>query len=227
MPRPGNKRGGARSLVALLVFMWVAVSAFRAGVFEGRPPLPRHVRYALVLDGQGPSGSRAMEGLRLLRDGKTDTLVLSGTLIGGGVIFSMLWARMLPLSGPERQRTLELRSGCSRTQDEARLAASVFSSLGQDTVVVVTSDYHAWRAGSIFRRTARSGVVFRMHSAADPGWEEGWSDREGMKMRFMEWTKRISWVLCEQWLPAKGDLPWHSFARGPRLGELPPPAWTP
>jgi hypothetical protein len=156
-----------------------------------------------------------------------DTLVLSGTGIGGGYVYSMLWVRMLPLSGTERQRTLELRSGSTSTRDEARLADSVFSRLGADTVLVVTNAYHAWRASSIFRSCARSGVVFRTHAVLEPDWEKGWSDREGLKMRFLEWTKRIVWTLWEQWLPARGDPPWSAFVRGPALGEFPPPAWTP
>jgi len=228
MARRRSDSGGPLALVAILVLLWSAISAFRAGAFRHPDPPLRHARYGMVLDGQGPSGSRAMEGLRLLREGRIDTLVLSGTGIGGGFVYSMLWVRMLPLSGAERGRTLELRSNCTSTRDEASLADSVFRSLGiGDTVVVITSGYHAWRAGSIFRRVARSGTVFRVHTADDPVWEKGWSDREGRKMRFLEWTKRIVWVLWEQWRPASGDPPWHAFVRGPGLGELPPPAWTP
>jgi hypothetical protein len=219
--------GGPMRLAAILVLLWCVVSAVRAGIFERSSPLPSHARYTFVLDGQGPSGSRSFEGLRLLREGKTDTLVLSGTEIGGGFVFSMLWVRMLPLSGPERQRTLELRSACTSTQDEARMADSAFSGLGADTVVVVTSAYHAWRANSIFNRVARSTVVFRVHEAVDPGWDRGWSDRESRKMRLMEWTKRIVWVLWEQWFPKSGPLPPHVFVRGAGLGEVPPPSWTP
>ena len=227
MRRQGKENGGARALFAILLFLWCVVSAVRAGIFHGSDALPRHARYVFVLDGQGPSGSRALEGLRLLREGMTDTLVLSGTQLGGSFVYSMLWVRMLPLSGPERQRTLELRSGCTSTQDEARMADSVFSGLGADTVVVVTSSYHAWRTGSIFRRNARSAVVFRVHGTVDPGWERGWSDREGRKMRLMEWTKRTVWVLYEQWIPVKGAVPSNGFARGAALGELPTPAWNP
>jgi len=210
---------------ALAVLLWTVVSASRAGVFRGPDPLPGHVRHAMVLDGQGPSGERASEGLRLLRGGRTDTLVLSGVAIGGGFFYSMLWVRMLPLSGAERDRVVELRSVCTSTQDEARLAASVFS--GDDTVLVVTSAFHAWRAASIFRRRAGSGTVFRVHAVGDEVWDRGWSDREGRKMRFLEWTKRAVWVLWEQWLPAGGEPAWHQFVGGAALGRFPPSAWIP
>jgi len=187
--------------------------------------MPAHVRHAMVLDGQGPSGSRALEGLRLLREGRTDTLVLSGVAIGGGYFYSMIWARMLPLTSSERGRVLELRSDCNSTQDEATLAASVFS--GDDTVLVVTNAFHAWRAASVFRRHSRSGTVFRVHSVGDEVWDRGWSDREARKMRFLEWTKRAVWVLWEQWLPVRAVPTWHELVRGEALGRFPPPAWTP
>ena len=227
MARRGKGGGGPARLAAIPVLLWISISALRSGAFRRTDPQPRHASYAMVLDGQGLSGSRGTEGLRLLREGRIDTLVLSGTEIGGGFVYSMVWVRMLPLAGPERRRTLELRSGSTSTQDEARLADSVFSNLGQDTVVVVTSTYHAWRAGSIFRRETRSGVVFRIHSAPDPGWDGGWTDREGLKLRFFEWSKRVVWVLWEQWFPVRSGPPWHMFVRGPDLGEVPPPAWTP
>jgi len=197
----------------------------RAGVFRGPDPMPGHMRHAMVLDGQGPSGSRALEGLRLLRQGRIDTLVLSGVEIGGGYFYSMLWSRMLPLTQAERTRVLELRSVCNSTQDEASLADSVFS--GDDTVLVVTSAFHAWRAASIFRRRSRSRAVFRVHATGDEVWDRGWSDRESRKMRFLEWTKRTVWVLWEQWLPVRGAPARHEFARGEALGRFPPPAWTP
>jgi hypothetical protein len=220
-----DRRLAGAEASALAILLWTGISAWRAGVFRGPDPLPGHVRHAMVLDGQGPSGSRALEGLRLLRDGRTDTLVLSGVEIGGGFFYSMLWVRMLPLSRAERERVVELRSDCTSTQDEARVAASIFS--GDDTVLVVTSAFHAWRAASIFRRRAGSGTVFRVHATGDEVWDRGWSDREGRKMRFLEWTKRAVWVLWEQWLPARGEPAWHNSVRGAALGQIPASAWIP
>jgi len=213
-------------LVGLALIVWTGFSVFEAGAFRAPDALPSHVRHVLVLDGQGPTGNRALEGLRLLRDRRADTLVLSGTEVGGGIVYSMIWSRMLPLDSSDRTRTLELRSGSSSTQDEARLADSLFHALGDDTVMVVTSAFHAWRAGSVFRRVGRSGTVFVVVPAPDPIWDKGWRDREGLKMRLMEWTKRLHWTVYEQWRPIHGSRPWHLFARGADLGRFPEPAWT-
>lgn len=222
-----GREGSAVALAICLAAAWTGLSCWRAGVLRPSDPLPRHVRHAMVLDGQGASGSRASEGLRLLREGSIDTLVLSGVQLGGGLVYSMIWARMLPLSPSERSRVLELRSQCHSTQDEATLADSVFHALGDDTVVVITSDYHVWRAASIFRRRSRSGTVFVLHGADDPYWDLGWSNRESRKMRFLEWTKRLVWVLGEQWMSAPREFPTPEFARGQEVGRIPPPAWTP
>jgi len=212
-------------VLAWILSVWMAISAWKTGVFRSADPPPRHARHALVLDGQGPTGCRAWEGLRLLREKRTDTLVLSGTEVGGGVFYSMVWSRMLPLDSVERTRTLEMRSGSTSTQDEARLADSLFHALGDDTVMVVTSAYHAWRTASVFRRVARSGCVFVVVPAPDPDWDKGWRDREGRKMLVMEWTKRFYWLVWENWRPVHGPLPWVVFGRGADLGRLPDPAW--
>ena len=218
-------RGGLRHLLGMAFAAWCAVSAFRAGVLRDATPLPRHAKYAVVLDGQGSSGSRANRGLELLRQGRVDTLVLSGVPVGGGVFYSMIWARMLPLDSAERGRVLEMRSGSSGTRDEARLIDSIFGSSREDTVVVVSSAYHVWRTASILRRVAKGKAAFAVAGAEDPVWNRGLRDREGQKMRLQEWTKRLHWTLYEQWTEPRSPLPWAGIARGAELGLVPPSAW--
>lgn len=217
---------GTLRLIALLAIAWTGFSAWKAGAFRSPDPMPKHVRHVFVLDGQGPTGCRTLKGLQLVREHRADTLVISGTEAGGGVVYSMIWSRMLPLDSSERTRTIELRSGSLSTQDEARLADSLFHLMGDDTVMVVTSAYHAWRAASVFREVTGSGTVFVVVPSPDPIWDKGWSDREGQKMRVMEWTKRLYWTVWERWRPVRGPVTWSVFARGSDLGRLPEPAWT-
>lgn len=212
-------------LVAGASVLWVAVSLGKA-LLAATPQVPSHARYAFVLDGQGVDRSRTREGLALLRAGTVDTLVVSGTDAGEGVSYSMLWVRGLPLTPSERSRVLELRSGSQSTQDEARLADSIFPLLKSDSVIVVTSAYHAWRTNSVLRKLCRSGTVLSVKPSSDRQWNEGLSTREGMKMRVMEWSKRAFWVFWEQWLPVGGGLPWCTLVRGDQVGVLPDPAWT-
>lgn len=214
-----------KTLLALLVvlILWAGVSLWRAGTcFAARPS---KARYALVMDGQGPNGIRVPFGLALLRGGIVDTLVVSGSQAGSDVHYSTLWVRELELTEAERGRVLELRSNSTSTQDEARLADSLFSSVGADSVIVVTSDYHAWRTASVFRAVAHHRTVFSLSPAPDPYWAMGWADREGAKMHVQEWAKRISWVLIERWTIRAGRIPVSRLVRGEEMGRFPPPRW--
>lgn len=203
--------------------LWAAISLWRAGFAS--PATPAKARYALVMDGQGPNGARVPYGLALLRAGIVDTLVVSGSQAGSDVHYSTLWVRELDLTEAERGRVLELRSNSTSTQDEARLADSLFAALGADSVIVVTSDYHAWRTASVFRAVARHKTVFSVSPAADPFWAMGWANRECAKMHVQEWAKRISWALVERWTVRGGWIPASRLVRGGEMGLFPPPRW--
>jgi uncharacterized SAM-binding protein YcdF (DUF218 family) len=60
-------------------------------------------------------------------------------------------------------------------------------------VLVVTSDYHTRRAGSLFRRAA-PGIEVRMIAAPDTYFhpDDWWLRREGQKTFLLEWTKLVS-----------------------------------
>lgn len=219
-------RIGAKPALLLLgtvSLVWILASFWRAGVrLEEAPP---RTRYAFVLDGQGPRGVRVRHALELLREGRVDSVVVSGSPAGRDVSYSTLWVRELELTDQERGRFLELRSESRSTQDEARLADSVFASLGADTVVVVTSDFHVWRASSVFRIVNPGRVVFRWSAATDPFWASGLFHRDGAKMRAEEWTKRITWSLVESWLAKRSGTPAVRMVRGEEVGHFPPPRW--
>jgi len=209
-------------LAGICVCLW---SASAPGAF--RDP-PRHARYAFVLDGQSAAGERVAEGYRLLREKRIDTLIVSGVYVGGGIYFSMVWVRMLALEPGERGRVLEMRSGCSSTMDEAKMMHAFFRERRIDTAVVVTSGFHLWRAASIFEKVSRGDMVWAFQAAPDSRWDAGWTDREGFKARIMEWTKRVTWVLFEQWKGVdSGLLKNHSLHGGAELGTFPAPSWKP
>jgi hypothetical protein len=177
------------------------------------------------MDGQGPSGVRVPHALAMMREGLVDTVVVSGSQVGSDAHYSTVWVRELDLTEAERGRILELRSKSRSTQDEARLADSVFAALGADSVIVVTSDFHAWRTASTYRTVTRGRTVFSFEAAADPFWAMGWLDRGGAKMRAEEWAKRITWTLVECWLAGAQPLPVNRLVRGEEVGTFPPPKW--
>jgi uncharacterized SAM-binding protein YcdF (DUF218 family) len=211
----------------VLLFAFGGFAWWRADSPGSRDPLPAHARYGFVLDGQSPDGFRVREGYELLHGGIIDTLIVSGVEIGGGVHFSTVWVRMLPLVGSEKERVLEWRSACSSTLCEARMMDAYFEERNVDSSVVVTSGFHVWRAASIFAKASQGRRRWFFQGAPDTRWDSGWMDREGLKSRFFEWTKRIVWILFEQWkpLPRTSPVQPHSIARGEELGRMPASAW--
>lgn len=243
VPSPLKPRAPRREWARLPAFpkriCWlsvpVAVVVFAmAGFWRSSPPdstrtLPGHARYGFVLDGQSPDGNRTKAGLALLRSGRIDTLIVSGVELGGGVFFSMIYVRSLPLVPAEKGRIFEMRSTCTSTMDEARMMDEFFRSRKTDTAIVVTSDYHVWRAASIFAKVSGTGMVWRFHGSPDAWWESGWATREGRKSRIMEWAKRVNWVLIENWIPTGRSTPVkpHALHGGSELGAFPSTAWKP
>lgn len=215
------------AVFAVAIVAWGCVSWWRADVPSAHRPLPAHLRWGFVLDGQSPDGNRVAAGLGLLRAGRIDTLVVSGVPIAGGVFTSMIWVRQAPLDSADRGRVLEMRSASSSTMDEARVMERFFRGRGVDSALVVTSDFHVWRAASIFEKVSDGGVAWFFHGAPDSRWNGQAGDRERFKSRLMEWTKRASWCLWERWKPVDPEDPIrpHGLVGGPGLGRLPEPAW--
>jgi hypothetical protein len=215
-----------RLVVIAIVLGWIGLCLWRASAPGAFAPAPRHARYGFVLDGQSPDGERVLEGARMLRDKRIDTLIVSGVHIGGGVYYSMIWTRMLALDSIEKGRVLEMRSACTSTMDEAVMMHAFFRERKIDTAVVITSGFHVWRAASIFEKVSRGDMVWAFQPAPDSRWDAGWTDREGFKSKLMEWTKRASWVLLEQWKAVDpSQIRNHALHGGDQLGALPPPAW--
>lgn len=222
-----RKRTGFAIFAAAIV-AWGCVSWWRADVPSAHRPLAAHLRYGFVLDGQSPDGNRVAAGLGLLREGRIDTLVVSGIPIAGGVFTSMVWVRQAPLGAADRAKIFEMRSECSATMDEARMMDGFFRERGVDSALVVTSDYHVWRAASIFERVSGGGVVWFFHGAPDSRWNGLAGARERFKARLMEWTKRATWTLWERWKPIDPREPIrrHRLVGGEELGRVPEPAWN-
>ncbi len=221
------KRGIRWSWILVFLILWGMVGFWKAS--NPRRPLPAHARYGFILDGQSPDGYRVASGLDWLRQGKIDTLIVSGVELGGGVYFSMIWVHNLPLVGKDKEHIVEMRSSCTSTMEEARMMDAFFRERKIDTAVVITSEFHVWRAASIFEKVSQGKIQWFFRGAPDARWDAPWGDREMFKAHLLEWTKRITWVLWEQWKPLDRQSPVksHSLHGGEELGRMPPPNWKP
>lgn len=173
-----------------------------------------HARWTLVLDGWAPEGERAEKGLELLRAGRTDSLLLSGSRVAKELWTSTFHFHGLAVDSTLRGRVGELRHLGLSTLDEAFAATAFFRSRGQDTVLIVTSDYHTDRAASIFAQVAGGKPVYLVVPALETRFAGPWS-REHSKTWLLEATKRLHWALLERW---------RTSPLAP--GEASPVAWT-
>ena len=133
----------ALAIVLVLVVALVAATA-RWIVWPDTDRAPKHADAVVVLGGGG--GERLEEGLRLVKKGIAPVLVISdgnrkgwkeaNRLCKGGAGFEVVCFKPDP----------------SRTQGEAEAAARLARKNDWKKIVVVTSGYHATRAGWLFDR---------------------------------------------------------------------------
>jgi len=82
------------------------------------------------------------------------------------------------------------------TREDARLVVDELRRMGVHKFLVVTSNYHTRRAGSVYRTLAR-GLEFHVVAAPDEHFRcrDWWRSREASKLLLLEWTKTIAgWI---------------------------------
>ncbi len=136
-----------RIVLAVLVVLIVALFAATARwiIWPHTDPPPKHADAVVVLGGGG--GERLDEGLRLVRKGVAPVLVISDGNRPG-------WKRANALckAGSPEFEVVCFKPDPSRTQGEAEGAARLARKHGWKRIAVVTSGYHAIRAGWLFNR---------------------------------------------------------------------------
>jgi uncharacterized SAM-binding protein YcdF (DUF218 family) len=182
------------------LWVWFAVSVFlsvggvclwRSGRWLVHEDAFDHVKWALVLAGESRDCERTDAGIRLLQEGRVDTLILSGCRVFKNRYQSEFMAEYAVQQGVPRERVFEFRQDTYSTQQEARQLVRQFRLQNLDTVLVVTSSFHTARTRRIFRKLAQGYPVVLLSSADyhlyDPNaW---WSNRESRKLWFNEWIK--------------------------------------
>lgn len=219
--RPRARLGRPWVLLALLVLAPVAILAAVAWAVgltwasmvrdDGQGT---RASWTLVLDGWVPEGERASTGAALLRAGRTDSVLLSGSRVAKALWASTFHYHGLSPDSSLRGKVGELRHDGLSTLDEAYAATAFFRSRGVDTVLLVTTDFHTDRAGSIFARVAAGDPVYLVVPAFERRFAGPWT-REHSKTWLLESVKRLHWSLLERW-------------RTPPLepGATSPVAWT-
>lgn len=198
--------GGIASLVFGVGLLW-------SSMVRDDGPATR-ARWTLVLDGWVPEGERGWKGMELLRAGRTDSVLLSGSRVAKALWSSTIHFHGLAPDSSLRGRLGELRHNGLSTLEESYAATAFFRERGVDTVLLVTSDYHTDRAASIFARVAGGKPVYLIVPAFEARFAVPWS-REHSKTWLLESTKRLHWSLVERWQTSPLEV-----------GGASPVAWT-
>jgi len=177
-------------------------------------------RWTLVLAGEGTDAERTIMGLNLIKEGRSDSLLVSGTPVVADLFTSSVLLSGLPQETETRRRVLEAHHGSHSTTQEAQVLIPALQGLGADTVLLVTSDFHTRRAAAIFKAIAPKGMVFLPVSARNTEFSSGWDSREGAKLWLLEWSKTLWWNLVDRWssLPLQPQAA--SLLRHPETGRL-------
>jgi uncharacterized SAM-binding protein YcdF (DUF218 family) len=215
---------------ALAVFLSVGgLGLWRSGRWLIREDGFAHVEWALVLAGESRDCERTDAAIRLLQEGRIDTMVLSATRVFKNRYQSEFMLDYAIQQGVPRDRVFEFRQDTYSTQEEARLLIRQFRLQNLDTVLVVTSNYHTARARRIFRKLAQGFPVVLVASADYPLFDPNawWSNRESRKIWFSEWMKTF-FTAYELWRarPESGQAEYQGLLPDPS-GQSGTPLPTP
>ena len=153
---------------------------------------PSRADIAVVLAGDG-HGYRVLKAADLVRRGFTTKVLVSGP---GGIYghneADLAIAFAVRHGNPESW-FLPYQVSTNSTRSEAQAIVPGLRRLGARRVILVTSNYHTRRAGSLFREAAPD-LEFRVVAADDKFFRPGdwWKSREAQKRFVLEWLKTIS-----------------------------------
>ena len=189
-------------------------------LYFSHPFVLKHIGRFLVLnhdvakvDGivviSGGYGNRIAAAVRLFKEGKSDFLVVTGPQIMRDYFFdgyrpcNPFWADLMRAyavdHGIPESQIFSIKSDAESTKDEAELITDFITSKGWKSAIIVTSNYHTRRAGSIFSKYAgKRGISIYPFAANDPIYfpAEWWSCRRCVKILLAEYSKLIFYKLA-------------------------------
>jgi uncharacterized SAM-binding protein YcdF (DUF218 family) len=196
------KRAGIISV--LLLLLWLV-----------RFPILRSIGNALIHEDAltradavyvlgGSPLERAAEGARLVIGGYAPLAVFTGSPVhellsefGVDSCEAGLGASIALRSGLPAERTLILRVGTS-TKEEAEAIRAHATSIGADTVIVVSTEFHTQRVSRVMRKAMKGTgitVVVRAVRSQRYDADQWWASEEGMIMVSNECMKHLYYAI--------------------------------
>jgi uncharacterized SAM-binding protein YcdF (DUF218 family) len=178
---------------AILVVLAAAHSLWlRAlGNFLTSEQEPFHADIIVVLAG-GDTGNRILTAAGLVKRGYAPRILVSGPACCYGHRESDLAIAFAVAHGYPADWFIGFPIDGKSTQEEAHEIVPELARRHVDRFLVVTSNYHTRRAGSIYRELT-APERFRVVAAPDPLFrpDDWWQSRDGRKTWFLEWAKTM------------------------------------
>jgi uncharacterized SAM-binding protein YcdF (DUF218 family) len=183
-------------LLLFMAFLW------KSGQRLVRSDSFGHVRWALVLAGENNNMERSKAALTLFREGRFDSLILSGPAVYRTHHESEFSEEWLLSKGFPKDRIFQFPHNARSTQEEAEVIIPQLRLLRIDTLLLITSNFHTARAARIFERLDGGDPVLKVYSADDPDFDPKawWTGRESRLIWVTEWLKTLhtAWELMGQ-----------------------------
>ena len=185
-------------LVAGLVLIAIVLHAQILGalgallVQEGPP---QKADAALVLAGDS-GGYRILTAAQLVRDGFVPKVLVSGPDGNYGLHECDLAIPFAVKHGYLESYFVHVEHSARSTVAEAQAVLPVIRRMGLKRIIVVTSNFHTRRAGSIFRKLAQVLIILVVAAPDENFTPDGWwHNREGQKTFLVEWEKTFAnWI---------------------------------
>ena len=188
-----GEHGGALSkLIAALCVVALCVL-----VYFARHPIMRlaaewwvvdqpaaHADALVVLGDDNFYGDRASRATELYRHGVAPILVASGRRLRPKVGISELIQHDLAVRGVPEDKIVRLVQDADSTREEAEAVSKLAGERGWQSLVVVTSNYHARRARYIFSKVLPGDISLSVAGAKDGDFdpEDWWAKRKSTKL---------------------------------------------
>jgi uncharacterized SAM-binding protein YcdF (DUF218 family) len=181
------------AVVLLVVFHAAWLGSLGRFLVKAEPP--DHAQAAVVLAGD-PSGDRIRTAVRLVQAGFVPLIIVSGPCCVFGKNEGDLAVELTLREGARPEWFVVVPMRAHSTREEAVHVLNFLRKRAISNFLLVTSDHHTRRAGSVYRKAA-GDLRFRVVAAPDRKFQADrwWHSREGQKVFLMQWERTIgSWL---------------------------------
>jgi uncharacterized SAM-binding protein YcdF (DUF218 family) len=180
----------AAAVLLLVLFHAPVLAALGNFLVKAGPPQKADIIVVLAGDG---FGRRILKAAELIKEGYAPKALISGPSGNYGNYECDLAIPFAVKAGYPESYFVHFEHTARSTESEAQEAAKKLHEMGVKRVMVVTSNFHTRRAGTMFRRAAPD-IEFFVVSAPDEFFkpDSWWHDREACKIFLYEWMKTVA-----------------------------------